>query len=179
MLERNRIIKQEGQINQFNINGIYALRNYEKYANEVLEIINRLYLENPNCFDINVIEHKMCLANMLVKKYHKDINNYYHYTIRNENSIIGIRYKSINDPTVTRAINYFRDKVVLLVVKYEMENNYLNELKSLVTYDLLTKEVKVSNITFSETLNNELYVYYWSRNNKKSNNKVFAKTFNN
>ncbi len=180
MLERNRILKSEEKMNNFRIAGMYSLNEEEMYKKEVLDIVTKLFNENPNCFDKETIDYKISLSDKLVKKHNQDINNYYHYTFKDSKHIVGVRYKRITDDMVTLVSGYLRGKVILQVVKYEMDKEYFSELKSLVTYDRFTNEVKIINIAFSETMNDEKNIYYWSNNNQNTDdNKIIVKRFNN
>lgn len=179
MLEKNRIIKQEEEMDKFKIAGIHALREQDLYVSEIFEIITRLYEEHPNCFDKDVINHKMSLTYKLLKKYHLETNNYYHYTLRDNKNVIGVRYKCIDDDVCDTMFSCLKNKVILQVVKYEIDQGYLSELKSLVSYNGLVNEVNIINIAFSETLADEKYMYYWTSNNKKEANKVFTKKIGN
>lgn len=178
MLERNRILKQEKAMDNYRVAGMYALNEEDMYQKEVLDIVNRLFNENPQCFDKDVIEYKINLSDKLVKKYNQDINKYYHYTFRDDKHVIGVRYKRLIDDIITLASSCLSGRVILQIVKYEMDKEYFSELKSLVTYDTFTNEVGIVNISFSETDNDKKNIYYWSNDNK-SENKILIKGFNN
>lgn len=178
MLERNRILKQETIMDNYRIAGMYSLNEEDRYQKEVLDIINKLFDENPNCFDKDVIDYKINLSNKLVKKYNLDMNKYYHYTFKDSKHTIGIRYRNLTDDIITLLSGYLRDKVILQIVKYETNNECFSELKSLAVYDKQTSKVKIVNISFSETMNDKKDIYYWSNDNQ-SEGKTLVKAFNN
>ena len=178
VLERNRILKQETIMDNYRIAGMYSLNEEDRYQKEVLDIINKLFDENPNCFDKDVIDYKINLSNKLVKKYNLDMNKYYHYTFKDRKHTIGIRYRNLTDDIIMLLSGYLRDKVILQIVKYETNNECFSELKSLVVYDKQTSKVKIVNISFSETMNDKKDIYYWSNDNQ-SEGKTLVKAFNN
>ena len=84
MLERSRILKQEKTMDDYKITGIYSLGTGDEYKEEIINIVTRLFNENPNCFDSDVINYKIELSNKLVKKYGQEINKYYHYNNKSQ-----------------------------------------------------------------------------------------------
>lgn len=178
MLERNRILNQEKVMDNYRIAGMYSLNEDDMYQKEILDIVNRLFSENPKCFDKDIVDYKISLSDKLVKKHNQDINKYYHYTFRDSKQVVGVRYKRLTDDIITLVSSYFKGKVVLQIVKYEMNKEYFSELKSLVTYDRLTNEVRIVNISFSKTINDTKNIYYWSNDNQNEG-KTLIKGFNN
>lgn len=178
MLERNRILNQEKVMDNYRIAGMYALNEGDMYQKEILNIVNKLFNENPGCFDKNVIDYKISLSDKLVKKHNQDINKYYHYTFKDSKQIVGIRYKRLTDDIITLVSGCLSGKVILQIVKYEINKDDFSELRSLVTYDSLTSEVRIINMSFSKTINDKKDIYYWSNNNQ-SESKILIKEFNN
>lgn len=176
MLERSRILKQEKTMDDYKITGIYSLGTGDEYKEEIINIVTRLFNENPNCFDSDVINYKIELSNKLVKKYGQEINKYYHYTLKDGNKVVGIRYRELTDDIVALVSSYFRNKVILQVVKYETNKDYFSELRSLITYDGINNEIRIINISLSEIKNGEKNIYYWSYNNQNTaDNKAYIK----
>lgn len=179
MQNRNRILKQEEQMKKIKLASVNPIREHDIYVSEIFDAVIKLYSEYPNCFDKDVVNYKIGLSENLLKKHNKDINDYYHYTLSEGKKRIGIRYKNPGDDICTIMFGCLKYKTVLQVVIYENDQDYFSELKSLVTYDRFTNDLKIVNIVFSETLNDEKYVYCWSGNNKEEKNKVFTKKIGN
>lgn len=179
MNDRNRVLKQQEQMSKKTIACVNPIKEHDIYVSEIFDAVMKLKLENPYCFDQGVVNNKLKLTNRLLVKYGKDINDYYHFTTKEDKKIIGIRYKNSSNDICDTIFSSLKYKVILQVVIYEIDQGYFSELKSLVTYDRFTNELKIVNIVFSETLNNEKYVYCWSGNNKQENNKVFTKKIGN
>lgn len=166
MLERNRIIKESSNFNDICIDKIYYLNGNQLYNDRIIDVVKKLYLEKPDCFEPQVVYHKLALAEKLAQKNDLDIEDFYHYTYRDNNTITGIRYQKLplDNISAQEYLESYQYMITLNIVQYEIDGPYGHELIGSVTYNRRTKNLIVHDIGFIEMLDGCYTGYTYNQN---------------
>lgn len=165
MLERNRIIKESYIFDGITLDKLYTLSDARMYKNKILDIVKKLYLENPQCFNDDVVSHKIALAKALADSYGMDITDYYHYTSHDNDVVTGIRYQPIplDEITAQEYLDIYQYLVILNIVQYQIDGAYGHELLGTITYNRQTKDLIINNIGLIEKLDNNYNGYMYQQ----------------
>lgn len=166
MLERNRTIKESRNFDDICINKIYCLNDSQMYIDRIINVVQKLYSEKPDCFEPQVVYHKLALAEKLAQKNDLDIEDFYHYTYRDNNKVTGIRYQCLplDNISAREYLESYQYMITLNIVQYEIDGPYAHELLGLVTYNRRTKNLVVHDIGFIEMLDNSYTGYAYKQN---------------
>lgn len=175
MLERNRTLKESSNFDGIEIEKIYFLKESKRYSEQIVDIVRKLYLENPDCFNPQVVYHKLSLAEKLAHRDGLDVEDFYHYTYRENNVVTGIRYQNgyLDNITAREYLETYQYFVTLNIVQYEIDQPYGHALMGSVTYNLRTKNLFVNQIGFIEMLDGHYTGYNYDQNHTVA--KLFVK----